>query len=144
MEETDVEMETTSETKGAKQEEERSTEEDPSFFTKEMEDLDKLLDRNQENGDIEKVKKVQDKVVELQRQARVIKSCFKGWCFARYHLGKESKKKIVIVDELLIEQRLFDSVATRVPIPPRVVENFDAFESREPNKKEVIQALMDD
>ncbi|KAF6164856.1 hypothetical protein GIB67_017059 [Kingdonia uniflora] len=52
MEETDAEMETTSEMKGAKQEEERSTEQDISFFTKEMEDLDKLLDRNQENGDV--------------------------------------------------------------------------------------------
>nr|YP_009427944.1 hypothetical chloroplast RF1 [Kingdonia uniflora]YP_009427951.1 hypothetical chloroplast RF1 [Kingdonia uniflora]ASV47820.1 hypothetical chloroplast RF1 [Kingdonia uniflora]ASV47827.1 hypothetical chloroplast RF1 [Kingdonia uniflora] len=51
-EETDVEMETTSETKGAKQEQERSTEEDPSFFAEEMEDLDKILDRNQENSNI--------------------------------------------------------------------------------------------
>lgn len=41
-EETDVEIETTSETKGTKQEQEGSTEEDPSLCSKEQEDPDKL------------------------------------------------------------------------------------------------------
>ncbi|KAF6164855.1 hypothetical protein GIB67_017058 [Kingdonia uniflora] len=91
------------------------------------EDVKRKVNFSRDNGDvihkvvdrwIEKVKKVQGKVVELQRQAGEIKSCCKGWCFAHYRLGKESKKKIVIVDELLIEGRHFDSVATRAPVPP--------------------------
>nr|WNH39042.1 hypothetical protein RF1 [Tongoloa sp. LG-2020b] len=41
-EETDVEIETASETKGTKQEQERSTEEDPSPFSEEKEDPDKI------------------------------------------------------------------------------------------------------
>nr|USG98250.1 hypothetical protein RF1 [Urera sp. W158] len=48
-EETDVEIETTSETKGTKQEQEGSTEEDPSpsLFSEEKEDLDKIDEREE-------------------------------------------------------------------------------------------------
>nr|YP_010413187.1 hypothetical protein NHD80_pgp021 [Elaeocarpus glabripetalus]YP_010703562.1 hypothetical chloroplast RF1 [Elaeocarpus duclouxii]QXO02014.1 Ycf1 protein [Elaeocarpus glabripetalus]URQ17470.1 hypothetical protein [Elaeocarpus glabripetalus]WCO86609.1 hypothetical chloroplast RF1 [Elaeocarpus duclouxii] len=64
-EETDVEIETTSETKGTKREQEGSTEEDPSpsLFSEEKEDPDKIdetyvyetfyLDGNQENSKLE-------------------------------------------------------------------------------------------
>ncbi|KAF6168566.1 hypothetical protein GIB67_005178 [Kingdonia uniflora] len=67
----------------------------------------------------------------------------KGWFSARYHLGKESRKKIVIIDELLNERKRFSSVANRAPVPPRAFEHFNAFASRESAKKEVIQALKD-
>ncbi|KAF6159106.1 hypothetical protein GIB67_032723 [Kingdonia uniflora] len=105
-----------------------------------------------DNGDVihkvverwlEKVDEVQGRVVELQRQTGEMKSCFKGWCFARYRLGKESKKKIVIVDELLMEGKSFSIIANPAPVPPRVVRHFDAFPSREATKKEVIKALKD-
>ncbi|KAF6173130.1 hypothetical protein GIB67_020213 [Kingdonia uniflora] len=92
---------------------------------------------------LEKVDEVRDEVGELHCQAGEIKSCFKGWLSARYRLGKDSKKKIVIVDELLTEGRSFSSVSNPAPVPPQLVEHFDAFASREPTKKEVIQALMD-
>nr|YP_010419434.1 hypothetical protein RF1 [Laportea aestuans]USG52797.1 hypothetical protein RF1 [Laportea aestuans] len=46
-EETDVEIETTSETKGTKQEQEGSNEEDPSLFSEEKEDLDKIDEREE-------------------------------------------------------------------------------------------------
>ncbi|KAF6169729.1 hypothetical protein GIB67_004121 [Kingdonia uniflora] len=117
------------------------------------EDVKRKVNLARDNGDvihkvvqhwIVEVNKFREEVVELQRQDGEIKSCFKGWCFARYRLGKESKKKIVIVDKLLIEGRRFDSVATHAPVPPLVVEHFDAFALREPTKKEVIHSLMDD
>nr|YP_010371821.1 hypothetical chloroplast RF19 [Magnolia cubensis]UOU86740.1 hypothetical chloroplast RF19 [Magnolia cubensis] len=62
-EETDVEIETTSETKGTKQEQEASTEEDPSLCSEEKEDPDKL-DGNQgyqENWKLEILKDKEDK-----------------------------------------------------------------------------------
>ncbi|KAF6143631.1 hypothetical protein GIB67_012430 [Kingdonia uniflora] len=93
---------------------------------------------------IVEVDKVRDEVAEMCRQAGKINSCFKGWLSARYHLGKDSKKKIVIVDELLTEGRSFSIVSNPAPVPPRVAEHFDAFASRETTKKQVIQALMDD
>ncbi|KAF6169726.1 hypothetical protein GIB67_004118 [Kingdonia uniflora] len=93
---------------------------------------------------IVEVDKVRDEVAEMCRQAGKINSCFKGWLSARYRLGKDSKKKIVIVDELLMEGRSFSSVSNPAPVPPRVAEHFDAFASREATKNEVIQALMDD
>ncbi|KAF6143634.1 hypothetical protein GIB67_012433 [Kingdonia uniflora] len=116
-------------------------------------DVKRKVDLARNNGDvihdvvqhwIVEVDKFREEVVELQRQAGEIKSCFKGWCFARYRLGKESKKKIVIVDKLLIEGRHFDSVSNPGPVLPRVAEHFDVFASREATKKQVIQALMDD
>ncbi|KAF6169697.1 hypothetical protein GIB67_004089 [Kingdonia uniflora] len=106
----------------------------------------------QDNGDvihntvqhwIVKVDEVQDEVAELTRQAGEINSSLRGWRFARYHIGTESQKKIATVEELLGEGRSFGSVSNRAPVPPRLVEHFDAFASREPTKKEVIQALMD-
>ncbi|KAF6145509.1 hypothetical protein GIB67_026190 [Kingdonia uniflora] len=93
---------------------------------------------------IVEVDKVRDEVAEMCRQAGKINSCFKGWLSARYRLGKDSKKKIVIVDGLLMGGRSFSSVSNPAPVPPRVAEHFDAFASREATKKDVIQSLMDD
>ncbi|KAF6169740.1 hypothetical protein GIB67_004132 [Kingdonia uniflora] len=92
---------------------------------------------------IVQVDKVRDEVAEMCRQAGKINSCFKGWLSARYRLGKDSMKKIVIIDELLIEGRSFSSVSNPAPVPPRVAEHFDAFASREATKKELIKALKD-
>ncbi|KAF6145648.1 hypothetical protein GIB67_018754, partial [Kingdonia uniflora] len=52
---------------------------------------------------IVKVDKVRDEAERLSHGAVEIDSCLKGWHSARYRLGKESKKKFVIVDDLLNE-----------------------------------------
>ncbi|KAF6169751.1 hypothetical protein GIB67_004143 [Kingdonia uniflora] len=87
---------------------------------------------------------VRDKATQLYNEAGAINSCFQGWGSASHHIGKESKENIVIVDMLLIEGTSFISVSNPAPVPPRVANHFDAFASREPTRKEVIQALMDD
>nr|YP_011032488.1 Ycf1 protein [Caryodaphnopsis laotica]WRH34665.1 Ycf1 protein [Caryodaphnopsis laotica]WRH34746.1 hypothetical chloroplast RF19 [Caryodaphnopsis laotica]WRH34827.1 Ycf1 protein [Caryodaphnopsis laotica] len=62
-EETDVEIEKTSETKGTKQEQEGSTEEDPSLCSEEREDPKKLHEKKkrQENWKLEILKEKEDK-----------------------------------------------------------------------------------
>ncbi|KAF6169741.1 hypothetical protein GIB67_004133 [Kingdonia uniflora] len=116
-------------------------------------DVNGKVNLAQNNGDVihqvvqnwlEKVDKVRDEVEKMSRQAEEMNSCFEGWLSARYRLGKDSKKKIVMVYKLVTEGRSFSSVSNPAPVPPRVVEHFDAFASREATKKEIIQALMDD
>ncbi|KAF6172969.1 hypothetical protein GIB67_006345 [Kingdonia uniflora] len=89
-----------------------------------------------------KVDKVRDEAERLSHQAVEIDSCLKGWHSARYRLGKESKKKHAIVDELLNEGRSFNAISNPSPIPPSAVEQFVDFASRESTKKEVIEALI--
>nr|YP_009970596.1 hypothetical chloroplast RF19 [Sinopora hongkongensis]QHD18690.1 Ycf1 [Sinopora hongkongensis]QNE87786.1 hypothetical chloroplast RF19 [Sinopora hongkongensis] len=67
-EETDVEIEKTSETKGTKQEQEGSTEEDPSLCSEEREDPKKLhgkKKRYQENWKLEMIKKLEKEDKDL-------------------------------------------------------------------------------
>ncbi|KAF6150021.1 hypothetical protein GIB67_002803 [Kingdonia uniflora] len=93
---------------------------------------------------IVEVDKFREEVAELYRQAGKFNSYFKGWGSARYRLGKDSKKKIVIAYEFLIEGRRFNSVATRVPIPQRVVEHFNDFASREPTKTTLVKEACEE
>ncbi|KAF6169713.1 hypothetical protein GIB67_004105, partial [Kingdonia uniflora] len=92
---------------------------------------------------IVKVDEVRDQVAELTHQAGQINSSLRGWRSARYRIGTESQKMIVIVEELLGEGRSFGNVSNRALVPPRVAEHFDVFASREATKKEVIKALKD-
>ncbi|KAF6169732.1 hypothetical protein GIB67_004124 [Kingdonia uniflora] len=90
------------------------------------------------------VVEVRDEALILFNEAGAINSFFKVCDSASHRIGKESKEKIAIVENLLIEGRSFSSVSDPAPVPERVVEHFNAFASREATKKEVIQALMDD
>ncbi|KAF6165202.1 hypothetical protein GIB67_007187 [Kingdonia uniflora] len=89
------------------------------------------------------VVEVRDEALILFNQAEEINSCFKGWGSTSHRIGKESKEKIAIIKNLLIEGRSFSSVSDPAPVPTRVAEHFDAFASREATKKEVIKALKD-
>ncbi|XP_077243586.1 putative disease resistance protein At4g27220 isoform X2 [Tasmannia lanceolata] len=74
------------------------------------------------------------------------KRCFKCCLCSRYSLGKEAKKKMVAVDDLLTRGN-FTHVSN--PRPPPSIESlpageFEAFESTEPAIEQVINALKDE
>ncbi|OVA12442.1 Disease resistance protein [Macleaya cordata] len=79
------------------------------------------------------------------------KQCCKGWCSCgtRYDLGRKAEKKMVIIDELLNQEKSFGTAVSNpsclqeIELMP-IGQDFEAFKSRESIKNEVMAALKDE
>ncbi|XP_077211933.1 putative disease resistance protein At4g27220 [Tasmannia lanceolata] len=97
----------------------------------------------QQVGDTQAVvKRLDDEVMESKR-------CFKGWCpnlSSRYSLGKEARKKMADVDDLL-KRGNFTHVSTPRPclsFSSLPTEEYKAFESAKSAMEQVIKAVKDE
>ncbi|KAL5716135.1 hypothetical protein ACHQM5_017865 [Ranunculus cassubicifolius] len=88
---------------------------------------------------------VDQRIVDIESVE--IDSCFKGWCCARYSLGKKASKMIGEVTELLNTEQNFGPVATPVPtqdLGMLSTKGFEAFESTQIAMDKVKKALNND
>ncbi|KAF6141860.1 hypothetical protein GIB67_003231 [Kingdonia uniflora] len=98
------------------------------------------------DGWLNKVETTRTETSALHDGAVEITTCFQGWFFARYRLGKKAKRKTDFVVELLKEgENLINNpISNLAPIPSIPVQHFDAFASRHSTKHQIIKALEND
>ncbi|PIA26897.1 hypothetical protein AQUCO_08600047v1, partial [Aquilegia coerulea] len=96
---------------------------------------------------LQKVETVLEEATQLSDEAGLVNSCFKGWCCARFTLGRKATKKNFMIQALLDERNVFGDIVSN-PKPTQSLEivsdgDFDAFASRESTTKQIIGALKD-
>lgn len=95
---------------------------------------------------LKSVEEVEVEVKKLIDDAASINSCFKGWFFSRFILGRKAQKKVAVVQGLLDEVNTFGSeVSLDISVPDLVSTlDFERFPSRDSIEIRVLQALKDD
>ncbi|KAF6151989.1 hypothetical protein GIB67_010563 [Kingdonia uniflora] len=99
------------------------------------------------DGWLLKVETLRNEASRLDAEVEEIASCFKGSVSARYRLGREAKKKIEPVIELLKEgANLMNnpSVSDPAPLPDMPIGPFEVLPSRHSTKKQIIEKLSHD
>nr|USG98178.1 hypothetical protein RF1 [Urera baccifera] len=128
-EETDVEIETTSETKGTKQEQEGSTEEDPSpsLFAEEKEDLDKIDER--EEIRVNGKEKTKDEFLTRYKNRPVYETYYlnvdRNQENSKFEIFKEKKHLRRFQSKFQIVNILFDYKQWNRPLRPIKTNQFE-------------------
>ncbi|XP_042480774.1 probable disease resistance protein At4g27220 [Macadamia integrifolia] len=97
---------------------------------------------------LSKVNQIEPEETTLHNELEESKGCFQRGCSLRYRVGKDAKRMIDEVKELLNKGQSFDAVSDPAPLPPGLESmqtlDFHVYDSTKLATDKIVEALMDE